>query len=589
MSILKFKKTNYISLSQQTQKPDAGTKKEKQIPELWMKCDTCGETLLKEDVINNKYVCYKCGKYFRLRAKTRIKFIADKGSMIPWDEDVHTKNPLNFPGYEEKLTQLQEKLKLQDAVITGECTIEGKKAVICACDGRFMMGSMGYVVGEKVTRAIEKATEKKLPIVIFACSGGARMQEGIISLMQMAKTSAALKKHAQAGLFYLSILTDPTTGGVTASYAMLGDIILAEPGALVGFAGPRVIEQTIRQKLPEGFQRAEFLLEHGLIDGIIKRENMKETIAQLIEMHKPAAGMQEEMSVPETQTEQNEQKTQKMQLEADRQKVQKTSFRKKILEPWQRVEIARSKDRLTALDYIEEIFEDFYELHGDRRAIDDGAIVGGIAYLNKKPVTVIGQQKGRNTKENIYRNFGMPSPEGYIKALRLMKQAEKFGRPIIAFIDTPGAFCGMEAEEHGQGQAIAQNLFEMAGITVPILSIGIGEGGSGGALALGVGNEVWMMENATYSVLSPEGFASILWKDASRASEAAEVMKMTAADLLELQVIDDIIEEETPANASNVRMIAAQMKEKILRFIQKRENMTEEEIVQERQARFRAM
>ncbi|MCI8993460.1 MAG: acetyl-CoA carboxylase carboxyltransferase subunit beta [Eubacterium sp.] len=587
MSILKFKKTNYISLSQQPQKADSGAKKEKKIPELWMKCDNCGEVLLKEDVKNNKYVCYKCGKYFRLRAKTRIKFIADQGSMITWDEDVQTDNPLDFPGYEEKLAQLQEKLKLQDAVITGECTIESRKAVLCACDGRFMMGSMGYVVGEKITRAIEKATEKQLPVVIFACSGGARMQEGIISLMQMAKTSAALKKHADAGLFYLSVLTDPTTGGVTASYAMLGDIILAEPGALVGFAGPRVIEQTIRQKLPDGFQRAEFLVEHGLIDGIVKRENMKETIAQLIDMHAPETAIWKKERVgQEIQTERNGQNARFVQEEQEKQAA---AFRKQTLDTWQRVEIARSKDRPTALDYIEEVFEDFYELHGDRRACDDGAVIGGIAYLDGKPVTVIGQQKGRNTKENIYRNFGMPSPEGYIKALRLMKQAEKFRRPVIAFIDTPGAFCGMEAEEHGQGQAIAQNLFEMAGISVPILSIVIGEGGSGGALALGVGNEVWMMENATYSVLSPEGFASILWKDSSRASEAAEVMKMTAADLYELQVIDDIIEEETPANVSNIRTIAAQMKEKMLRFIRKREKMTQKEIVEERQKRFRVM
>ncbi len=563
-----FKKTNYIPVDGKRKKVHNGPSE--QMPaDLWMKCDECGEMLLKEDVIDNHYVCYKCGKYFRLRGKTRLKLVADKGSFVSWDDDLETTDPLSFPDYKEKIKKMQEKTKLKDGVITGECTIDGEKAVVCVCDGRFMMGSMGYVVGEKITRAIEQATKKKLPVVIFTCSGGARMQEGMVSLMQMAKTSAALKKHSDAGLFYLTVLTDPTTGGVTASFAMLGDVILAEPGALVGFAGPRVIEQTIGQKLPEGFQRAEFLVEHGLIDGIIHREDQADTIAKLIRLHKNPNLGELQVAAP---------------LGEDKKKA--TSDRG--LSVWERVEIARSKERLTALDYIDEVFEEFFELHGDRRATDDGAIVGGIATLAGKPVTVIGQQKGRTTKENIYRNFGMPTPEGYVKALRLMKQAEKFSRPIICFVDTPGAFCGMEAEEHGQGQAIANNLFEMAGIKVPILSLVIGEGGSGGALALAVGNEVWMMENSTYSVLSPEGFASILWKDASKAADAAEVMKMTAADLHELGIIENVIREAEPASNDNIHCIGNDLKTQFYAFIKKYETMDEEAIVEERQKRFRS-
>lgn len=211
---------------------------------------------------------------------------------------------------------------------------------------------------------------------------------------------------------------------------------------------------------------------------------------------------------------------------------------------WKSVERARAKGRRTTLDYIDALFNDFIEFHGDRNFADDAAIVGGVAFLGNLPVTVIGHQKGRDVSENLLRNFGMPHPEGYRKALRLMKQAEKFRRPIICFIDTPGAYCGLGAEERGQGEAIAQNLMQMASLTVPVIAIVIGEGGSGGALALGVCNHLIMLENAIYSVLSPEGFASILWKDAARAAEAANLMKITAKDLLGFEIVDEIVQEK---------------------------------------------
>ena len=534
-----------------------------------MKCDGCGQMLFKEDVVNNHYSCYKCGKYFRLTTKRRIRLVADKGTFEPWDEGIENSNPLDYPDYPEKVESLKERFKLDEAVTTGKCRIHGEETVLCVCDTRFLMGSMGYVVGEKITRAVEKATEQKLPVIIFTCSGGARMQEGIVSLMQMAKTSAVLKKHSDAGLLYITVLTDPTTGGVTASFAMLGDIILAEPGALVGFAGPRVIEQTIGQKLPEGFQRSEFLVEHGLIDGIIERQDMKDTLGKLLQMHhkvdREDALIMTKLAIP------------------------KQTSKKEEMSAWERVQTARSSERPTALDFINEIFADFEEFHGDRHYGDDGATVGGIAYLDGCPVTVIGQQKGRTTKDNIKRNFGMPSPEGYRKALRLMKQAEKFGRPIINFIDTPGAFPGMEAEEHGQGEAIARNLFEMSTLQVPVLSIVIGEGGSGGALALAVANEVWMLENATYTILSPEGFASILWKDSSKAPEAAALMKVTANELKKMGIIEKVIPESTPAAGDNLMMLCKLMRKNIRNFINDNLDKPGEQLAQERYMRFRNM
>lgn len=257
------------------------------------------------------------------------------------------------------------------------------------------------------------------------------------------------------------------------------------------------------------------------------------------------------------------------------------------LTAWDRVQIARNADRPTALDYIAILFSRYMSLHGDRLEGDDPAIVGGLARIFDTNVTVIGQQKGRNTKENIRRNFGMPSPSGYRKALRLMKQAEKFHRPIICFVDTPGAFCGIEAEEKGEGEAIARNLFEMSSLKVPILSIVIGEGGSGGALALAVANEVWMLENSMYSILSPEGFSSILWKDKKRAPEAADIMKCTAADLKNLGIIEKVIKETNPVKTEDMSEVAEQMKAGIREFLEKYKKMQGEQIAQERYERFR--
>lgn len=572
-----FKKTAVLFRDREDRNQE---KKEPSAPEgLWLKCPKCGEVVYRDDVKAHGYVCPKCEGYFRIGTRTRIRMVADTGTFQEWFTDLETENPLEYPGYEEKIANLQEKTKLHEAVTVGKCMVNGLETVLGVCDARFLMGSMGYVVGEKITRAFERATEEKLPVVLFTSSGGARMQEGIVSLMQMAKTSAAIRKHSEAGLFYLPILTDPTTGGVTASFAMLGDVILAEPGALIGFAGPRVIAQTIGQKLPEGFQRAEFLVEKGMIDGVVERQELKETVWKLLKIHQDSM---QYIHYGKTQNVENF-----PEIRSSRGKAGTDG--KSELTAWERVEISRSKERPTTLSYVQQIFDEFLELHGDRAFRDDGAVIGGIAMFGGQPVTVIGQQKGKNVKENIYRNFGMASPEGYRKALRLMKQAEKFGRPVVTFVDTPGAACGIEAEERGQGEAIARNLLEMSGIQTPMVSILIGEGGSGGALGLAVTDEVWMMENATYSILSPEGFASILWKDGKRAKEASEVMKITAKDLKKLQIIEKVIREPEPANEENIPEIAEEIREDLDGFLRKSSQKTREEIVEERYERFRRM
>ena len=256
----------------------------------WVKCNHCGKILYKKTLDENYKMCPNCKYYFRLGAHERVDLICDKNTFIEFNKGLESKNPMKFPGYDSKLKLSKENSKINEAVITGKCKINGMESIICIMDSNFMMGSMGTVVGEKITFAIEKAINEELPIIIFTASGGARMQEGILSLMQMAKISAALAKLSEKGLLYITVLTDPTTGGVTASFAMLGDIIIAEPKALIGFAGRRVIEGTIKEKLPDDFQSAEFLLEKGFVDNIVNRDELKNTLSLLLELHKPQGG-----------------------------------------------------------------------------------------------------------------------------------------------------------------------------------------------------------------------------------------------------------------------------------------------------------
>ena len=577
-----------------------------EVPEgLLKRCNKCGKGIFTEDYKKNLYICPKCGGYLRMPAQKRIEFLTEADSFEEWDTGLSTENPLHMIGYPDKIKALQDKTKLDEAVITGKARIGENEVALMVMDGRFVMASMGEVVGEKIARGVERATKEKLPVIIFTCSGGARMQEGMTSLMQMAKTSAALKRHSDAGLLYITVLTDPTTGGVTASFAMLGDIILAEPKALIGFAGPRVIEQTIHKKLPKGFQRSEFLLKHGFIDKIVERKDMKTVLEQILTMHrlstKHSGIVKNTGAVSEINTDLNtvnpSSKREDVQAvsnkNAGKSRKQKLSLAQKKRAgektAWERVLTSREKDRPVGEDYIYGLFEEFIEFHGDRNFGDDAAICGGIAYFQGKPVTVIAQMKGKSTAENIARNFGMPEPEGYRKALRLMKQAEKFHRPIICFVDTPGAFCGMEAEERGQGEAIARNLYEMSALKTPILSVLIGEGGSGGALAMAVADEVWILENAVYSILSPEGYAAILWKDGSQAARAAKAMKLTSYDLYKAGFVEKIIPEPEVYTLDSIINVFDNLEENISVFLKNSKSMTEEERVEQRYQRFRSM
>lgn len=584
-------------------------------PEVVMrKCKKCGAVHSVQDVRANDFACPSCGAYVRIHAKRRIKLLADPGSFEEWNQELPVVNPLEFPEYEQKLWEVKESTGLNEAVVTGKITIDGIPTAIGVCDARFLMSSMGHNLGEKIARMAERAAEEKLPVILYACSGGARMQEGIISLMQMVKTSEALGRLQESGQLFISVLTDPTMGGVTASFAMLGDIILAEPGALIGFTGQRVIQQTIGGKLPEGFQRSEFLLKHGFTDAIVPRRDQRAVLAHILRLHvKGAAELASETAPVFEEAERVDEFTreevapkkapgildaaasalQNLQRLAFGQKAEKEEERESrfseggLRSAWETVKLSRAKDRAHAKDYIDALFPDFMELHGDRCYGDDEAVIGGIASFHGIPVTVIGIQKGRDFLENKRRNFAMPNPEGYRKALRLMKQAEHFKRPVICFVDTPGAYCGVGAEERGQGQAIAENLQKMAALKTPILAIVIGEGSSGGALGVATANEVWMMENAVYSILSPEGFAAILYRDAKQAELAAENMRLTSRDLLELGVIEKIIPEPEPVTFENIQTVARELEPELLEFIGKYSAMSRDELANQRYERFR--
>ena len=540
--------------------------------ERWVKCLQCGAFIYYKRFAKTLHVCPECTYHFRLSARERVRFLLDPGSFAERDAQLTPGDPLRFVDskpYPERIAEYRRKTGAQEAALWGTGAIGGHPLVVVALDFTFIGGSMGAVVGEKVTRAAELALETRTPLLICSASGGARMQEGIIALMQMAKTAAALARLAEAGVPYFSLLADPTYGGVSASFAMLGDLIVAEPKVRVGFAGPQVIEQTIHQKLPEGFQTAEFLMDKGQIDLIVPRAELPATFAKLLAYHRePTPQLTETRSVATPTMRQEE-------LAG----AGRTA--------WEVVQLARHPNRPNLLELLELICDDFTELHGDRTMRDDPSIVGGLALLAGRPAMVVGHQKGRGTRENIARNFGMPHPEGYRKALRLMEYSGRFGLPLLTFIDSPGAYPGLQAEERNQSEAIARNLLVMARLPTPIVCTILGEGGSGGALAIGAGDRVLMLENAYYSVISPEGCATILFKDAAAAPRAAESLRLTGPALRQLGIADEIVPE--PAGGAHLDPTATAMalKSALVRQLEELSTNDDDGLLAQRHDRFR--
>ena len=587
----------------------------------WRRCPACGGIFAAHAVFAAQETCPRCGLHFRMTSRQRFDLLFDAGTVESIDDIDEGGDPLDFPGYAEKLASTRLKTRLSEAVSCARGRIAGMPAVVCVMDSTFFMGSMGRVVGERIARAADRATGEGLPLVIFCASGGARMQEGLVSLMQMAKVSCAIRRHTDAGLAYLSAVTDPTTGGVTASFAMQGDVVFAEPGALVGFAGRRVIQDTTGETLPDGFQTAEFALEHGLIDAVVDRASLRCTVAALLALLGAGAkgapcsvtgpdalarALQEAPSAHELRVMEERGTAVAPSVEAW-DSVRASLRAHRILAPasrtaaharaatdasanpaWRSVQAARDTHRPTALHYLSFMVDGFIELHGDRAFSDDAAVVAGIGWVSGRAAVIIAQEKGATLDERVRRNFGCPQPEGYRKSMRAMDLARRFGLPVVCLVDTQGAFCGKEAEERGQGNAIAENLACLAGLPVPVVTVIVGEGGSGGALALALSDAVAMQEHAVYSVLSPEGFASILWKDRSRAPEAAAAMRMNAYEIFEMGIVDTVLEEGEGTASENPVLAADAVRRYVERKLDELCVLDAAELVDRRQRRFAA-
>lgn len=537
----------------------------------WVVCPGCTAMLYGRRLSRNLKVCPECGYHHRLSADERVSQLFDAGSIESLDFPACTEDVLSFADtkpYLERLEQARRKTGLREGVVVAAGRIDDAPLIAAVMDFRFLGGSLGAAAGELITNAAEAALERRVPLLIVTASGGARMQEGPISLMQMAKTSQALARLDEARIMTIALITDPTYGGVAASFATLCDVIIAEPAARFGFAGRRVIEQTIGQELAEGFQTAEFLAERGIIDMIKPRQALREALRRLLPGGIPPTADQD---VPQV-----------------RDVLVRDAAQLPSLDPWQSVQRARDLGRPTTLDYIERAFRDFEELHGDRIGGECRGMVGGIGKLADTMVVVVGHQRGHTARELTARNYGMPSPAGYRKAARLMRLAAKLGLPIVTFIDTPGAYPGAEAEEQGQAGAISQCIGMMTSLPVPIVTVIIGEGGSGGALALAVADEVLINEYGVYSVISPEGCASILWNDASMAPTAAAALKVDARNLLLLGVVDGVIGEPAGGSQADHQEAAQRVASVLHSSLHRLAGIPPAELVHARRERFRS-
>ncbi len=490
-------------------------------------CDRCNALLEAAPDFTYFRICPVCGRHYGISASRRIEYLVDPDSFEERETDLYSSDPLEFSddlSYLERLRGQQERTKRSDGMIYGTATIGGEPVVLAVLDFTFLGGSMGVVVGERLARAAELAASKKRPLIVVVASGGARMQEGMFSLLQMAKTASSIAGLKAERIPYISILSDPTTGGVLASFASLADVILAEPEALVGFAGPRVVEQTLGRPLPEGSHSAEFQMAHGMVDAIVPRPDQRNYLSTLLRLLHDSEVAKKERALPHVAAE-------------DR-------------IAWEIVTAARAQNRPSTRDYLSRIAPGYVELHGDRAGADDPAIVAALGKIGGTPVAFLGFD--RFAASPIEGAAGRPMPAGFRKARRMFALAERWKLPLVTFIDTPGAYPGIESEESGLAWEIATTLERISTLETPTIAVVVGEGGSGGALALALADRVLMQVGAFFSVISPEGAATILYRDAERASELAGSLRITAPELARFGIVDQIVPEPEGGAASDV-------------------------------------
>lgn len=516
-------------------------------------CSACG------GVLDALQVCAACGAYAALTAVQRIDQLVDRGSFQETDRHLRSGDPIGFANgletYEKQVSAAQAETGLHDAVVTGRAGLFGRGVALVVFDFRFLGGSMGSVVGEKIARTFDLALRERVPAIVICSSGGARIQEGMVALFQMSKTALFAARLREHGVPLITVLCDPTMGGVLASFASMGDVILAEPHARVSFIGPRVHRGAIGDAPPAG--TAEFALQHGMIDAIVERQNLRLVLGHLTGLLRAPDG-------------------------PSRRRWREPRLGEHVGEPrpvWQTVELARHPQRPTGPDLVGRIFSDVVELHGDRVGDDDDSIMASVARLAGRVVVVVAQDR-------TAAGGGRTRPSGYRKAQRAFTLAERFGLPLITLVDSPGAATDEEAEAGGITAAVAESLARLGRLRTPVVNVVTGEGGSGGALALSTGDRLLMLENAIFSVIGPEAASAILYRDSEHARELAERLKLTSNDLFKLRIVDRVITEQPAAHEAPDAM-AAVLREALIDELARLDGTSIKDLLSRRETKYR--
>ena len=524
-------------------------------------CLVCDQSMAFSDLYATLRVCPICRFHYSMTARERIESLADAESFREINRSVSSLDPLSFSSrgsYKQRIFRDQRRTGLTEAVVTGRCSISGAPVMMIALDFGFMGGTMGCVVGEKIALALEQAAKRNLPVIAVITSGGARFQEGVLSLMQMAKTSIATVQLARKGLPFVVVLANPATGQTYASFASLADIIVAEPEAIVGFSSVRSLQEAADDPIPSSSQTAETHLRNGLIDGIVDRSKLRTLLAVILDN----LGRQYRLTSAE--------------------KGPKQTIEPHKTDAWDYVQLARHEDRPTSSDYIRSMLGNFVEIHGDRASADDESVICGFGQLGGQTIMAIGQERSRAAGRGV-------SPGGFRKAQRAFDMAEKFKLPIVTLIDSTGPDVSLEAEEHGLGSAIATTIARISGVRAPTIAVVIGEGGSEAALAFGVTDRVLMMENAIYSTISPEGAAGLIYQDEGRADEVAESLKLTAHDCREYGIVDLLVQEPPGGAHADHDEAARQLRRVLLQELSELQSKSVRAMLRDRYKKFRNM
>ena len=533
-------------------------------------CRFCDQDLTKSNLYINHKVCPSCNFHYSQSTMDRIKSLTDSGSFREHNKSLFSSNPISFSSkkaYRKNLFSEQKRTGLTEAVVTGSCRIGGIQCLLIILDFGFMGGSMGSVVGEKIASTFERAAKKKIPLVAVVTSRGTRIQEGVISLMQMAKTAGSYNKLKDKGVPFISVLSNPCTGQAYGSFANLADITIAEPSAIIGYNSLGTVQDSgyDNENNNEEYLSSESRLKQGLIDAVVERDKLREVLSVTLDI------LSKEFKIESASR-----------LQGSKQDIETDGA-------WHSVQLARHSSRPTSLDFMARILDNFVEIHGDRLFADDPSIVCGLGQIGGLTITIIGQDRGGHSPDSVDRRDGRTRPEGFRKAQRVLQMAQKFEIPVITLLDTPGPSTSIESETRGLGQSIASTLSMLTEIRCPTISVVIGEGGSAGALALGATDITMMLENSIYSALSPEEAAELMYQDGNRVDDAAESLKLTATDCMNLGIIDVVIPEPDSGAPNNHHEAARLLKRSLLTVLSELQNQSPRKRMRTRYNKYRNM